>query len=222
MFFKKRREFYFLAAFFLTFYLIYFSSWEFLTGSGGDRFLINFYLITSIFAGYGLFLIYQITSLKIHSRKIKVGITSLLVIILLMSFFPYINSVIKKNPGPVAKLEIEISDFAQKNIPSNCMIIAESPQSLTATTDLKVISLYSFLGNKNYSQGLFNKTDCVLLFEDYCRRIPGYPGFGKIQEKYRRMRNEYNLTPYLTFPSGLKPSVFYKFYKVSKKDTFTF
>ncbi len=212
MFFKNRRNFYFLATWFSILWLVYFTSW-FQTLGGSSRFFISFYPITVIFASYGFFLIYQILSFKIRLKKIKIGTTLLLATVLFLSFIPFINNSlgmgIHLNSG--RQLETKIPELAEKEIPSNCLIVANFPMILQSTTNLNVVNIDLFLKNKEYSQRLLSKTNCLLFFEDYCC----LDWSKKMREKCKKMHSEYQLTPYLVFSNELKT---YTFYKISKKD----
>jgi len=208
MFFKNRRNFYFLAIWFSALYFIYFTSW-FQTLGGSSRFFLSFYPITVIFAGYGLFFIYRILFLKFNLRSARVGII-FLSIILFLSFIPSIDSCLNIYSNPALKLETEIPELAEREIPSDCIIVANFPEILESTTDLNVVNINLFFKNKKYSQELFDKSSCVLFFEDYyCFDRDAFDS----KEKCKMMHANYKLTQYLTFSKEQKTYTFYRVFQ---------
>ncbi|MCX6759183.1 MAG: glycosyltransferase family 39 protein [Candidatus Nealsonbacteria bacterium] len=218
LFKRERQKLLFLLIWFFSLFFIYFCSWP--TLGWESRFLLSFYPITSIFAGVGIYIICKKLSGKFNSNNLTIFFVSIL--LFLFSFF--IGKGIIYNLAEIeAILETKIPEMAQNEIPSNCVIVTNVPEMISATTDLRAIQLSSFL-NSQFLENRYNiifpsqeelsleikedknvflshqgyKTDCVLFFEDfYCEK--GSPVFPEFVEDCKKIKNKYNAVPYLTY-----------------------
>jgi 4-amino-4-deoxy-L-arabinose transferase-like glycosyltransferase len=190
---KKRKASIFLSSWFLLLFLIYFGCWPNLGPK--SRFFMGFYPITTIFAGYGL---YSVTN-SFSLTKIKKFLILVLIPIIILSFFFYIKKEIGNTISDFqGKMQTAITHLAAKKIPQNCIIIANEPGMLTGVIDSEIINLKFFLIDENSKQEIFQKTDCLLFFEDYTcdsnmQFISGW------QENCQKIKKEYKLTPFLIY-----------------------
>ena len=186
---KRKRKFTPLLAIFLIFFLLY-TSFE----KPATRMLLLPNLILIFFSAYGLdFLANKLSKIKF-----------LLVILLIFSFYPPLASI---KTMPHQALETKIPELAKKDILPDCYIITEWPETLACTTDFKLVDSLIPSLKPEYIDFLYNKTDCVLFYEDiYCKLYNS--------KKCKLMHETFNLTEYKTY---IGFGVNYTFYKVSKK-----
>lgn len=218
LFKKEGRKVLFLLIWFFSLFFIYFSSWT--TLSWKSRFLLTFYPITSIFAGAGIYIICKKVSRKFNFNNLNI----FFVFLLLFLFFPFVREgVIEDLTKTRHILETEISEIAESKIPTSCVIVANVPEMISATTDLQAIELGAFLNSQflenrynitfpsseelslniieeNGNISLFHQghqTNCVLFFEDfYCEKEdPVFPFI----ENCKEIKNKYKVIPYLTY-----------------------
>ena len=221
MLFKQRKEALFLTAWFSLLWLIYFFSQFQITGGtpilGKTRYFMTFYPITIIFAIYGILLIKNLISSKIKNSKIKKTILILIMIILMISFIPH---TIKASTWFDFKeliiaqgLETKIPELAEKDIPSDCIIVAVMPIVLESTTNLKVIEIDYFLEQKSLQKEIFNKTNCILFFEDvYCLYFCCSDRTDEDREQCQNIKENYDLEPYKSYTEAHMKYTFYKIY----------
>ena len=191
---KKRKSLIFLSFWFLLSFLIYFGCWPNLGPK--SRFFMGFYPITTLFAGYGL---YSLTD-RFRPGKFKKFLILILVLIIILNFFPYIKREIENTPfTSQGKMQTGITHLAAKKIPKNCIVVANEPEMLTGVIDSKIVNLKSFLTLKDSNQVALQKTDCLLFFKDYTcdpsmQFLPGW------QENCQEIKKRYELTSYLVYP----------------------
>lgn len=127
--YKQGKEFLFLLGWFVLLWFIYFFSW-FQTLGGGTllrgkkRFFMSFYPITVFFAGYGMLWIKNIIPRKIRKINLKKYIIPVITVILTLFFIPYSLEVKDMFSDDQQKLETKIPELAEKDIPENCVIVA--------------------------------------------------------------------------------------------------
>jgi len=209
---KHRREALFLITWFILIYLVYFYSWPTRFEVGGEeRFYMGFYLITSIFASYGIFLITKYSASKIKNFRIRKGILFGLILIILLSFIPYVISSSNMRFVKDSDLETEIPEKAERDIPDSCIIIANLPEILKSTTNLNVIELKEYLNNPQKQEKILSEYNCVLFFEDLtCFNLRDT----RHLEKCEQIKNGFLLNPFISYK---KHDKIYTFYKVISK-----
>lgn len=210
MFSKQKKEGMFLITWFCLLWFVYFFSW-FQTLGGGThilaktRFFINFYPITVIFAGYGILLIKDLSSVVTTNSLIKKSILPLITIILVILFIPYSIKASTWFDDPAHKLETKIPELAEKDIPHDCIIIMNWPTILKATTNLNVIDINKFLENPQDQEKIFNKAECVLFFEELTCSTWNFEG-----ERCKRIKDSFSMEPFITYKEENKRYTFYK------------
>ncbi|MFH1537607.1 MAG: glycosyltransferase family 39 protein [bacterium] len=205
---EKRKEFLFLAVWFCMLWLAYFSSWM-QTLQGRDRFHMSFYPIIIIFACYGFeyvagFARRQAAGIRFPARRSPAVIMAVLV----LSFIPWIVISRFMYADEQSRLETRLPDLAKRDIPADYIIIANWPQILKATTDLRVIRTSDLLENPGNRKLLLN-CDCALFLED---KSCGPDELGKAN--CERVLKEFTAVPYKSYREG---RVKYTFYKLSGK-----
>lgn len=222
LFFKKREAFFCLMCWLLFFYLIFYSF--FLKGIGQkSRIFLIFYPATVVLAAY----LVDFLKGSLKSQKLgKICITFLLLIIL-VSFSPYIKNIMfpPNRPQeiltddelgvlfPFGKTETRLIKFAEKEIPKDCIVFANLPEMLT-TTNLNTQELDSLQNYKN----LFNNYGCALFFKDFtCYLNLSSPELQKYRSNCKKMQ-EYSLNPLKNFFIVVNGKQYeFGFYEVSNK-----
>ena len=190
---KDKKALIFLGSWFLIFFFIYFVSWPGL--SPKSRLFINFYPITAIFAGSG---IYFVNNLVKHKRFKKI-LTLILIVVILLSFLPYIGKAIgKTNFLRQARMEAEIAHLAAKHLSDDCLIVSNLPVMISGVIDSKVIESGYFLEQRDANPTSFRTKECLLFFKDYTCD-PGMAFNPEWQENYQRIEEDYKLTPFLIY-----------------------
>jgi len=193
---KTRKSWIFLCIWFLLLFFIYFSCWSNLGPK--SRFFMGFYPITTLFAGCGLY--YFVNCFR--TEKFKFFLTLILVLIIILSFFPHIKAEIENIIfSPYGKMQTGITHLAFKGIGKNCIVVANEPEMLTGIIDSEIIDLKSFLDIKDDSQieAIFQKTNCVLFFRDYTCE-PDMQFISGWRDRCQEMKKRYKLIPYLIYP----------------------
>jgi len=186
---QKKKIFIPLLAFFLVFFLLY-SSFQ----RPQTRMFLAPIIPLILFSAYGL---------DFLTKKFN-KITLALVVLLMLSFYPSLAGI---EAQPFQALETKVPQLAQKDIPADCYILTEWPETLACTTDFKLVDSTIPALNQAYIGFLYNKTDCVLFYEDiYCLKHNS--------KKCTLMHEAFNLTQYKNYSDF---GVTYSFYKVPKK-----
>jgi 4-amino-4-deoxy-L-arabinose transferase-like glycosyltransferase len=212
MFHKQKKESLFLVGWFCSFWFIYFASW-FQTLGGKERFYMSFHIILLIFISYGILACSVMLTTKINNIWIKKNALWLILVIVIISFIPYTLSAKFDYSDNAQLLETMIPELAEKDIPLNCVIIANLPTILKSTTNLNVIDINLFLDNLKYQQKIFNSAKCVLFFEDYCCLDWHYSNF---KEKCDTIKDDFILEEFKSY--SLKDKT-YSFYNLNQKPT---
>jgi len=213
LFHNKRKESIFLLFWFLLVWFGYFFAWFHSFGADPalepkTRFFISFYPITSIFAAYGIFFISDRFPSK---KKIFKHIIFLLVTLVLAALFiPYSLEASTLFSDKGHKLETTIPEKAEKDIPSNCIIISHLPSILTSTTNLNVVDIRDMLNNPLLEKETVEENECVLFFDDYTC-LDWAPVF---KPECETMKAKYNMAPFISYQEGTKN---YTFYKIESK-----
>jgi len=190
---KNKKALIFLGTWFLIFFLIYFVSWPGLNPK--SRLFLNFYPITVIFAGCG---VYLINNLVKHER-FKNILTLILIIALLLSFFPSIKREIeRKNFLSQSRMETEIVHLAAKHLPDNCLIVSNLPVMVSGVVNAIVIESSYFLEQRNIDSTFLESKECLLFFKDYTCD-PSMDFNPEWQEDYQRIEEDYKLIPFLVY-----------------------
>lgn len=191
---KKRKALIFLGLWFLLLYFIYFGSWPNLGPK--SRFFMGFYPITSLFAGCGLYFITRSFGPELFKKTLSL----IFIPLIILFFFPHIKEKIENIPfGPQGERQTAITHLAVKKMPKDCLIVANNPEVIRGVIDSKMINLKSFLVAEDDNQQLFQKTNCLLFFEDYTcdsgtQFVSGW------QENCQEIKRKYELTPFLVYP----------------------
>lgn len=218
--YNQKKEAIFLLIWFILFWIIYFTSW-FQTLAGQDRFFMSFYPMIVISCAYGIVflsdIIVKFFNFKFDFNNIlKIIIKQLLIIIILAaiiaSLIPYIIEARQEYSDDAHLLETKIPELAEKDIPKDCIIIANWPTILKSTTNLNVIDIDFFLENTSNQASILNSSNCTLFFEDYCCLDWTTYGF---QEKCDKVKSQFNLERFKSYKFGSKE---YSFYKLKNKN----
>lgn len=191
---KNFKESLLLLAWFLILWIVYFTSW-FQTLGGNDRFYMSFYFIIAICASYGLSLFSRLMPKK---RWIKRILTLIATAVIILLFVPYVRGVFLYHSDDAHLLETMIPELAEKDLPAECMIIANWPTVLKSTTSLNVVDIDLF-------DSMQEKPDCILFFEDMlCIDIKMY------KAKCDEIKEKYELDVFKTYSAGNRRFVFHK------------
>lgn len=205
---KKIKHALFLVVWFILIYVIYFGSW-FQTVGGRERLFISFYPITIILASLGMFFISDLISRKCKFKFINKITFPFLTLVLIIMFVPYTITQSKTYRDSPHKLETKIPELAERDLPKDCIIIANWPAVLESTTHLRVIDINDFLKHPQFRQEIFSKSDCVLFYEDiFCLDYGDYCWQEK--ENWRKLKEMYAVEPYVEYREGSKRYVFYR------------
>ena len=207
MLFRRRREACFLFVWLASFWILFFSSWV-QTMGGRDRFFIGFYPPVIVFAGYSLLLFLHL----FYKMKLKARLSNLFIFLLvsffIVLFFPYTLQARRMYDASCVKLETRIPELAEKDIPSNALIVANLPTILRSTTDLNVIDANYFLWDDNFRNATFENTELLLFFEDYC--CFDFTGCGWCKENCKAIKENFKLEPYKQYREGNEKYTFYR------------
>ena len=210
MFHKQKRESLFLLGWFCLLWFVYFFSYQ--TAGGGThymaktKFFVSFYPITVSWGVYGILLIKDFLSTKIKSPKVKKLILSLVIVLFAISFIPYSIKASTWFADPAHKLETKIPELVEKDIPHDCVIIANYPTILKSTTDFQVIDVKLFLDNRQNQEKIFSNTDCVLFFEDLTCELWEFEG-----KQCKKIKDNFLINEFISYE---EKDVKYTFYKI--------
>jgi len=167
---------------------------------------MSFYPITTILAGYG---IYSVTKSipKIKNINLKNPFFFLLTILLVILFIPQVNKAPLLYDDDAHKLETIIPEKAEKDLPDNCIIIANLPPILTSTTELNVVDIKLFLANKETQEELLKGNRCLLFFEDYTCLDWHLFDFS---DNCNKLKEKFNIKPFISYEEGTKKYTFYE------------
>ena len=203
---KNFKESLLLLAWFLILWIVYFTSW-FQTLGGNDRFYMSFYFIIAICASYGLSLFSRLMPKK---RWIKRILTLIATAVIILLFVPYVRGVFLYHSDDAHLLETMIPELAEKDLPAECMIIANWPTVLKSTTSLNVVDIDLF-------DSMQEKPDCILFFEDMlCIDIKMY------KAKCDEIKEKYELDVFKTYSAGNRRFVFHKLSEQEKFGELTY
>ncbi len=206
MLFKRPKEACFLVAWFIFFWVIYFSSWFQVLG-GKNRFYLSFYPIILIFAGFSwkLFtdLIYKLA--PIARRKELINFFLIFLIIFLL--FPYAFEAKNIYISSKARLATKLPKLAEDYFSSDVIIVANWPTILRSTTDLNVVDINTFLFNHSFQKKLLESKELIFFLEGYfC--IDSSCSWSK--EACDLMKKGFKLIPYKEFKEKDIKFTFYK------------
>jgi len=189
MFHKQKKENLFLLTWiFLMLFVYFFSYFQVLGGTeilGKSRFFLNFYPLMVIFISYGVLYLKNLFCLnpQIRNSKINKMLLPSITIILIISFIPHTISASTWYAHASLKLQSEMPELAEKDVPPECIILAEWPEILKASTHLNVINSQDFLYYKNLREKVFKEYECVLVFKELYSDNDDSP-YQEIKEKF--------------------------------------
>lgn len=197
---------------FIIWFLLFFAIFiPFYAGSfnyGKDvRFSLNLYPSVAIFSGLGFYLLNLILLKKFKQKKelIKLSINILIMLLILLSFIPFIGLV--SNYGEKGWDAKAVHDFAVSEAPNikNCIVISKVPSMFLVSG---VPSIQLFLVSDKMMK-LHKEYDCVMFYEGYwCINFPE-----DNEGICSNFKNDYNLKIYKSSQTRDKT---YTFYRVEK------
>jgi len=197
LFSKNKKNFLFLGFWFLIFFFIYFISWPALGPK--TRLFIAFYPITTIFAAIGINSLLDL----IKNSSFRKFIVIVLALSFLISFSFYLRKeIVRINFYLDGKMQTNLINLAEKNIPKDCAILANLPDMLVTVTGSEIFDLNKFLKNKRYREKIKNNSECLLFFKDYtCDSSMQFVfTWGK---NCSTLEEDYELKPFLNYSSRL-------------------
>ena len=204
----------FLFTWFIVIYLIYFAGWFQVcnTFSAKARYFIAFYPIFTLWFASGLFFCLE----KIKYLRLQRFFLIVIASIILIYFLPYAN--IEGARHPQNRLETEVIEKAEAQLPTDCIIVANFPEVLTSTTSLKVIRIEDFLRDSKYQDTVFRQYKCVLFFEDYfCFAFPD----PVIRNNCSQIKDTFYLEPFKSYSINYDKydlkQISYTFYRIQHK-----
>jgi 4-amino-4-deoxy-L-arabinose transferase-like glycosyltransferase len=161
MFLKERRNALFLVSWYLLLWFVYFFAWFRTLGGSPDlwakaRFFMMFYPVAVIFASYAVNSLQDLVPRPVS--MLRLFIMPIFAIALVITSFQHYGGLQKEDP--TLRLMTAIPELAERDIPSDCVIVLNAPELLSATTFLKTLKTSDFLFEPNRRHG------CVLFFED--------------------------------------------------------
>jgi len=142
--FQQEKDSLFLFIWFILLWIIYFASWPV---GGYERLYLSFYPIFSLFASYGVLWLINIYQ-RISQKYINL-IYFFIVFVVFISSFSYMFNDKSLYSDESHILETKIIEFAEKDIPSNCLIVSLYETVLESTTNLNVTTIDNFIKKNN-------------------------------------------------------------------------
>ncbi|UCC91391.1 MAG: glycosyltransferase family 39 protein [Candidatus Aenigmatarchaeota archaeon] len=176
-----KKELTFLWAYFLSFYLM-FITYNF----AGARLLIPLYLAIAVLAGFSLFRLRGCLE-----KYLKFFAVLFLLILTAVSFYPHILETTWTNP--MLASETMLPEMVEKDVRSECYVLAEMPSILNSKTDIKTIPTEYALDNPQTMENIIKDSDCTFFLEDTFYIAEGI--FYNI-ENFDKINQTYKLTPY--------------------------
>jgi len=197
LFSKNKKNFLFLGSWFLIFFFIYFISWPALGPK--TRLFIAFYPITTIFVAVGINSLLDL----IKNSSFRKFILIALVLSFLTSFSFYLREEIMRiNFYLEGRMQTNLINLAEKNIPEDCAILANLPNMLATVAGSEVFDLNEFLKDKEYREDIKNNSKCLLFFKDYtCDPLMRFSPVWF--ENCSTLEENYRLKPFLNYSSRL-------------------
>lgn len=195
--FKQHRKYAsFLSVWFALYWLVYFSSW-FQTLGGNTalyakiRFYMTFYPILTIFSATGIDILEKILIKNKHfmpqlSLLLKIAIFGILT-------YSFLTFYANERRNPLKELEVKMLSRIESDIDTSSIVLANLPDVLRATTDIKTYYLSDFLGNEKIRETLIASGRRILFFEDVTCAIPSFVS------DCERIKNEYIAEPYICY-----------------------
>jgi hypothetical protein len=232
----------FLIGFSLSFLLLYFSYYVVL-----ERYLLPCALPLIYFASVCIYTAYQLITnkLKIKRNNIKYLISSGIVLILLLSFLPYLQK-IQKNPMSLMSQGTNINEvyypeqdyisLINEKFGEECYLIMQEPVLLSGT-HLKGIKTSFILYDDQIAKNIIQHTDCLLFFEDlFCTNYytagnicgEGLSSLEKCEIKRletvsqcEQMHEKFNLSPVLEYNFTVDSEIQERYNQESNTVSFT-
>lgn len=134
--------------------------------SSAEKILLFSYLGLILLASSGAALLTDFLKKKIRKELYFSVITILLLALFFPYLYPYYNNLDMEKYNLDAKiLETQIPEKIRDSISRECYIITVYP-SVLSTTCLKTISTHTVLENPEAVRNIYNKTECIILYED--------------------------------------------------------
>lgn len=155
---KFKFQNYFLLSWFFIFIIIFSAFFVF-----RKRFFLIVMPVIFLYAGYAISRIIDDISQKKLGQISPKTINVTIMIIIILSFLPYLMDLPKNSFWIDSKLESKVPEMLEKDIKLmnvECVIVMQSPTIMRATTELEVIS------TRDFCQGNYQtESDCLLFYE---------------------------------------------------------
>lgn len=160
MFNAKKRELIFMTFWSILLAGVYFTSW-FQTLSGPERFYMSFYPIIFFIASIGIIGFIRYIK-KFVPKKHSVSIMIIFLVAILILIIPSAQFASDFSSDSDRELATIIPELAEEDIDNSCLIIANWPTLIAATTDFSVIDTRYYLNNSKE----FENITCTLFYSD--------------------------------------------------------
>lgn len=156
----KKRELVFMSFWFLLLAGVYFTSW-FQTLTGKERFYMSFYPILFFIAAIGI--IASIRKVrKIFPKDHSTTVFILMLVGILILIIPSAQFAKDYSSESDRELATIVPDMAERDIDNSCIIVANWPTLIRATTDFQTVETSYFLNNTDS----FENISCLLFYSD--------------------------------------------------------
>ncbi|MFH1691824.1 MAG: glycosyltransferase family 39 protein [Candidatus Omnitrophota bacterium] len=207
MFARNRREWIFLALWFCALYVIYFSYCFLILGAIGvihkARFFMMFYPVTLIFACFGIDWV-KGWFRGAHMQKIALAVV---LVVLTVAFIPYSWQASRWYADSAQLLETKIPELIKKDLPCDCIIIANWPTVLRSTTDFDIVDIKDFLDDEQLQRDILSSGRKALFFKDI---LCYFTGWDLEKCRCQRMDAEFLMKPFLSYREKETKFTFYE------------
>jgi hypothetical protein len=207
---KKMNEVLFLLVWFAAMYIVHFVfvPTNFMYVIGTMRYYLVFYPVMAILCGNGMV---HITDYIRNVSSIKIAFVVRLAIILAV-LIGSIGILRTMNTHSAAfRLETNVLELAERDIPKGCAVLMIYPQILAATTDIDAIPIDESLMSLDSKKGIFEKHDCVLFFEDiFCNTKEEIVVDGNKYNKCRLVEKEFQMVSFKQYTEGNEKVEFFR------------
>ncbi|MFA6584031.1 MAG: hypothetical protein WCS77_07030 [Elusimicrobiaceae bacterium] len=205
-FWKERKQFYFLAAWFLLMYVFYFSTWFHVYGTTTDLFpktklFLLFYPVLGMFAGYAM-------AFLLSLNRIFAGAAVALFSAAMLWNVSYAKKAHFKNAPRT--LETRILSGLDKTVPEMCAIVTNSPVTVLATNFHKAVYATPFAQNDDYAREQIISSPCIYYLSDITEEL----GVTEFTTNAALIAAKYNLSEFSVFT--LRGTT-YRIFKIGQK-----
>jgi hypothetical protein len=202
LFFLQKKHLIFLGSWFI-FNWIIISLSSFIMLGGPERLFINFYVVCSIVIAYGILALS--TNISRLCKRPTIAIILPIAILLLIAVYsvPLYSSPMTTQYD-ILKLETDVIEQAERDLPSECVIVTTLPVVLTSTTDLKVYDWPDFVRYER-QQIQLNSSGCVLFYDGFaCQDYEMFP------VECKRYKEMFMFEEYKSYNNSRARSTFYR------------